>query len=67
MILSAISAPTGRKREEAVAGKARAGWARDKISGGTVVKTLCSQCREPRFDPRSGNEMPHAPTKSLYA
>ena len=35
--------------------------------GGTVAKTPRSQCRGPRFNPWSGNEIPHAETKSLHA
>ena len=27
---------------------------------GPVAKTLCSQCRGPRFSPWSGNQIPHA-------
>lgn len=32
-----------------------------------VDKTLHSQCREPEFNPSSGNSIPHATTRSLYA
>ena len=32
--------------------------------GGPVVKTPHSQCREPRFDPRSGNQILQAATKT---
>ena len=35
--------------------------------GGPVAKTLHSQCRGPRFDPWSGNWIPHAKTKSSHA
>ena len=35
--------------------------------GGPVAKTLCSQCRGPRFNPWSGNWIPHAATKNLHA
>ena len=35
--------------------------------GVPVAKILCSQCRGPRFDPWSGNWIPHAATKSLHA
>ena len=34
--------------------------------GGPVAKTLCSQYKEPRFDPWSGNWIPHAATKCLH-
>ena len=30
----------------------------------SVAKTPCSQCREPRFDPLSGNQIPHATIKT---
>ena len=33
------------------------------FAGGPGVKTPCSQCRGPRFNPRSGNYIPHAATK----
>lgn len=33
--------------------------------GGLVVKTPCSQCRRSRFDPWSGNHIPHGETKTL--
>ena len=33
---------------------------------GLVAKTLCSQCRAPRYHPWSGSTIPHARTKSLY-
>ena len=35
--------------------------------GGPEPRTLCSQCRGPRFDPWSGNYIPHAATKSSHA
>ena len=35
--------------------------------GGPVAKTLQSQCRGPRFDPWSGNVIPHTTTKGLIA
>ena len=35
--------------------------------GGPMVKTLCSPCRGPRFNPWSGNQSLQAATKSLYA
>ena len=35
--------------------------------GGPVVKTPCSQCRGPRFDPWSGNWILHVATKSPHA
>ena len=31
--------------------------------GGPAVKTLCSQCRGPRFDPWLGTKIPHTATK----
>ena len=31
--------------------------------GGPVANTQCSQCREPGFNPWSGNQMPHAVTR----
>ena len=34
------------------------------FSGGPVAKTLLSQCRGPRFDTWSGNQIPHAATKT---
>ena len=34
--------------------------------GGSVVKTLNSQCRGLKFDPWSGNQIPYAVTKSLH-
>jgi len=37
------------------------------FSGGPMAKTPCSQCRGPRFNPWSGNEIPHAATKNLHA
>ena len=37
------------------------------FTGGPVAKILSSQCRGPGFDPWSGNEIPHATTKSLHA
>ena len=33
------------------------------LSGGSVVKTLYSQCRGPRVDLWSGNWIPHTATK----
>ena len=39
----------------------------EEFACGPVAKTLCSQCRGPRFDPWSGNQNPHATTKSLHA
>ena len=33
---------------------------RGDFPGGPVVKTPCFQCRGCRFDPRSGNQIPHA-------
>ena len=38
----------------------------DFFPGGPVAKTLHSQCREPGFDPWSGNWIPRAATKSLH-
>ena len=35
--------------------------------GGPVVKTLCSQCRGPGFDPWSGNYIQHGAVKSSQA
>ena len=35
--------------------------------GGPVVKTPCSQCRGPGFDPWSGKYIPHATSKSPHA
>ena len=35
--------------------------------GGPVAKTPHSQCREPGFEPWSGNLIAHAATKSLHA
>ena len=35
--------------------------------GGSVVKTLCSQCRGPEFDPCPESWIPHAATGSLHA
>ena len=35
--------------------------------GSPVAKTLLFQCREPGFDPCSGNYIPHAVTKSSHA
>lgn len=32
--------------------------------GGAAAKTVCSQCRAPRFDPWPGNETPRAATKN---
>ena len=40
---------------------------RENFLGGLVAKTPSSQCREPGFDPWSGNYIPHAPSKSLQA
>ena len=37
------------------------------LTGGSVAKTSSFQCREPRLDPWSGNQIPHAATKSLHA
>ena len=37
------------------------------FTGSPVTKTPCSQCRGPGFKPWSGNEIPHAATKSLHA
>ena len=37
------------------------------FSGGTVAKTLCCQCRRPGFNPWSGNETPHATTKTWHS
>ena len=34
--------------------------------GGLVAKTLCSQFGGPRFDPWSGNWIPHAATKNSH-
>ena len=34
---------------------------------GPVARTLCFQCRGPGFDPWSGNQLPHATTKSSHA
>ena len=39
----------------------------ENFPGGSVVKTPCSQCRGPGFDPCSGNWIPHATTKSSHA
>ena len=33
------------------------------LLGGPVAKTLSSWCSVPRFDPQSGNQIPHATTK----
>ena len=35
--------------------------------GGPVAKTLHNQCRGHRFNPWSGNEIPHAATESSQA
>ena len=36
--------------------------------GGSVAMTLYSQCREPVFNPRSGNyRLPHATIKTQYS
>ena len=35
--------------------------------GDPVAKTLRTQCRGPSFDPWSGNQIPHATSKSSYA
>ena len=35
--------------------------------GGPVAKTLSSQCREPRFDPWSGDWIPRAATKTWHS
>ena len=32
-----------------------------------MVKSLHSQCKGPEFDPWSGNQIPHAATKSSHA
>ena len=40
---------------------------RDLPGGGSVAKTLFSQCRGPEFNPWSGNKVPQATTKSSYA
>ena len=37
------------------------------FSGGLVAKTLSSQCRGHRFDPWSGNYIPHATTKTQFS
>ena len=37
-----------------------------ELPGGPVAKTLCSQCREPGFDPWTGNWIPHAATEFAY-
>ena len=45
-------------------------WKHRKVwdfPGGPVGKTLPSQCKGPRFDPRSGNYILHATTKSSHA
>ena len=34
---------------------------------GPVAKTPCSQCRGPRFNPWSENQIPHVTTKGLHA
>ena len=44
----------------------RLGAARKKKTASPVAKTLCSQCREPGFDPWSGNWIPHATTEFAY-
>ena len=36
------------------------------LSGGAVAKTLHSQCRGSRFNPWSGNWIPHAATEFTY-
>ena len=35
--------------------------------GGPVVKTPHSQCMVPEFNPRSGNQCPHAATKTQHS
>ena len=35
--------------------------------GGPEAKTTCSQCRGPRFDPCSGNQIPCVATRNLHA
>ena len=40
-------------------------WGNRNVPAGPVAKTSCSQCRGPRFYPRSWNLSPHAATKSL--
>ena len=42
-------------------------WWGGHFPGGPVAEGLCSQCSGPRFDPWSGNQVPHATTKSLHA
>ena len=37
------------------------------IPSGAADKTLSSQCRGPRFDPWSGNYIPHATTKTQHS
>ena len=37
------------------------------FSGGPGAKSPLSQCRGARFDPRSGNYIPHAATKMCKA
>ena len=39
----------------------------EEFACGPVAKTLCPQCRGPRFDPWSGNYNLQATTKSLHA
>ena len=39
----------------------------EDFPAGLVAMTPCSQCRGPRFDPWSGNQVPHAAIKSSYA
>ena len=34
------------------------------FSSGLAAKTPCGQCRGPRFDPWSENQIPHAATKN---
>ena len=37
------------------------------FSGASLVKTLSSQCQGPGFDLQSGNESPHAATKTWHS
>lgn len=37
------------------------------LPGGSVAKTLCSQCREPKFNTWPGNLIAYATVKSLHA
>ena len=36
------------------------------VAGDSVTKILSSQSRGPRFNPQSGNQIPHTTTKSLH-